>query len=195
MKGYYLFICVSRVIRSLKGLMEVIAGSAITGAAVHVLHLTSIGHRHAWGLLRTIREARINSKLDITTDLYPYERSMTSIHSVFFGEDMRQDSLKFQEMSFIHVETGEVINKDNFDEYRKRGGWVIFGNIPGSVIDKVLVDPLVMIAGDVILINGKGHPRNAGVVWEGITCVCSGAANDKFDRSDWEDVIITCSSS
>ena len=46
--------------------------------------------------------------------------------------------------------------------YRKQGGFVIqFGNTE-EMVRAAIAHPLVMIASDGIIENGKGHPRGAG---------------------------------
>ena len=65
---------------SVTALEEVIAASALTGAPVHVAHITSNGLRSTPRLLRMIAEARAR-QLDISTELYPYTAAMSAIES------------------------------------------------------------------------------------------------------------------
>jgi dihydroorotase len=58
--------------------------------------------------------------------------------------------------------TGERLTRESFDRYRKQGGFVIqFGNTD-EMVRAAVSHPLVMIASDGIVENGKGHPRGAG---------------------------------
>src|SRR5579862_5878316 len=52
-------------------LQEVIADAAITGASLHVVHITSMGLRETPLCLRMIRDAKSRG-LDVTTEMYPY---------------------------------------------------------------------------------------------------------------------------
>jgi len=58
--------------------------------------------------------------------------------------------------------TGERLTAETFARYRKVGGMVAVHSIPEDVVRLAVSDPMVMIASDGILENGKGHPRAAG---------------------------------
>jgi dihydroorotase len=58
--------------------------------------------------------------------------------------------------------TGERLNADTFVRYRKQGGMVMIHSIPEEIVRLAVANPLVMIASDGMLENGKGHPRGAG---------------------------------
>jgi dihydroorotase len=60
------------------------------------------------------------------------------------------------------VLTGERLTAQTFADYRRRGGMVILHNIPEDAVRQAIADPMVMIASDGHLENGKGHPRSAG---------------------------------
>ena len=148
--------------RSVEGLMEIIAGSAISGAQLHVNHITSTGGKFSSRLLQMMVDANAHG-LKISTELYPYTRGMTSINASFFKLENNKYLLQNIDFkNFIHVETGQKLNVNNFFETQKKGGWVIFGNMSKQIIDQAISHPLVMIASDTIIINGKGHPRNVG---------------------------------
>ena len=147
---------------SLRGLMEVIAYSSITRSPLHIHHITSTGGKYSLGLLKIIEEVNAKSQLNITTEVYPYTKGMTSIQANFFKQEHFLNKKIFKYKEFLYVRTGELLNETNFDKYQKQGGWVVFGNIPKQVVDKAILHPLVMIASDTILVNGKGHPRNVG---------------------------------
>src|SRR5947208_10297986 len=64
--------------------------------------------------------------------------------------------------SLLWPATGERLTRESFERYRKQGGFVIqFGNTD-EMVRAAVSHPLVMIASDGILENGKGHPRAAG---------------------------------
>src|SRR5207248_7906765 len=58
--------------------------------------------------------------------------------------------------------TGERLTAETFAKYRKQGGMVAVHAIPEQIVKLAMGDPMVMIASDGILENGKGHPRCAG---------------------------------
>ena len=60
------------------GLEEVIAGAAVTGAPLHVVHINSSGLAQTREMLQVISEAQSRG-LDVTTEAYPYSAGMTEI--------------------------------------------------------------------------------------------------------------------
>jgi N-acyl-D-aspartate/D-glutamate deacylase len=58
--------------------------------------------------------------------------------------------------------SGERLNDDSFERYRKTGGLVILFRTPQPAVDACMVSPLIAIATDGLLQNGKGHPRTSG---------------------------------
>src|SRR5262249_30526157 len=65
---------------ALAALEELIAASAITGAPLHVVHVTSVGLRQTPLLLASIEGARKRG-VDVTTECYPYDAGSTSLES------------------------------------------------------------------------------------------------------------------
>src|SRR6185436_18189668 len=63
-----------------RALEEVITATAITGAPLHVVHISSIGLRGTSLLLQMIAEAQSRG-LDVTTECYPYTATQTNIES------------------------------------------------------------------------------------------------------------------
>ena len=145
---------------SVAALEEVIAASALTGASVHVAHITSNGLGSTPRLLQMIAEARTR-KLDITTELYPYTAAMTAIESALFDPGW-QGVLGIGYHDLQWAETGERLTAESFARYRRGGGGVILHMIPSSALDAAIASPFVMIASDGGLRNGKGHPRSSG---------------------------------
>jgi len=145
---------------SIAALDEVIAASALTGAPVHVAHITSNGLGSTPRLLAMIGEARAR-KVDITTEMYPYTAAMTAIESSLFdaGWD-RELGIGYHDLQW--AATGERLTAESFAHYRRIGGGVIAHMIPPAVVDAAIRSPLVMIASDGGLRNGKGHPRTTG---------------------------------
>ena len=145
---------------SVAALEEVMAASAVTGAPVHVAHITSSGLRATPRLLQTIAEARAR-RLDITTELYPYTAAMTGIESALFDPGW-QSVLGIGYHDLQWAATGERLTAESFARYRRAGGGVILHMIPQAAVDAAIASPFAMIASDGGLRNGKGHPRSSG---------------------------------
>jgi N-acyl-D-aspartate/D-glutamate deacylase len=146
---------------ALDGVQEAIADAAATGAPLHVVHITSVGLRQTPTLLTMIRGARA-SGLDITTEAYPYTAGMTDLASAIFdgGWQEHQGGITYKDLQW--AATGERLTEETFAKYRKQGGMVAIHSIPEEIVRLAMADPMVMIASDSILENGKGHPRAAG---------------------------------
>jgi dihydroorotase len=145
---------------AMNALEEVIANAAVTGAPLHVVHITSSGLGQAPRLLQTISEARARG-MDITTECYPYNAAMTELQSAMFDPGW-QKVLGIDVDRVEWVATGERLTPQTFERYRRQQGMVIMHMIPDSVVDHAVAHPLAMIASDGVIANGKGHPRGAG---------------------------------
>jgi dihydroorotase len=142
-------------------LQETIADAAVTGASVHVVHITSMGLRETALCLEMIQGARARG-LDITTEAYPYTAGMTDLGSAIFSEgwEGRQGGIMFGDLQWAL--TGERLTAESFARYRKQGGFVAIHSIPEEIVRLALSNPLAMVASDGVLDEGKGHPRAAG---------------------------------
>jgi N-acyl-D-aspartate/D-glutamate deacylase len=142
-------------------LQEVMADAAATGASLHVVHITSMGLRETPLCLKMIRGARAHG-LDVTTEMYPYTAGMTDLSSAVFdaGWQVKQGGISFGDLQWAL--TGERLTAESFARYRKQGGMVAIHSIPEEIVRVAVADPMVMIASDGILDQGKGHPRAAG---------------------------------
>lgn len=141
-------------------LEEVISAAAITGASVHVVHITSTGLRATPELLRMIDEAESRG-LDVTTECYPYTATQTAIESAIYDEGWREQlGIDYKDLQW--VATGERLTAESFARYRKIGGMVIGHSIPEDIARTAVASKLTMIASDGMLQNGKGHPRGSG---------------------------------
>ncbi len=139
---------------------EVLADAAATGAPLHIVHITSTGLRDVPTLLQMIGGARARG-IDVTTEAYSYTAGMTRLDSAVFNEGW-QEAMGVSYDSIQWVLTGERLTKESFDRYRKQGGYVVIHSIPEEVVRYALASPLVMVASDSLLEEGKGHPRAAG---------------------------------
>jgi len=146
---------------AINALQEMLADAASTGAAVHIVHITSMGLRETPMLLGMIQGAQRRG-LDITTEAYPYTAAMTDLASAVFDTGWQQHLGGINYGDLQWVATGERLNADTFVQYRKLGGMVVIHSIPEETVRLAVANPLVMIASDGVLENGKGHPRGAG---------------------------------
>jgi len=141
-------------------LQEVIADAVVTGASVHVVHITSVGGKSTATCLLMIEGAKKHG-VDITTEMYPYTASATRIESALFDGDWeKRTGFKYSDLQW--VPTGERLTAETFAKYRKQGGAVISHTVPAEALRLGIVNPQVMIASDGRLAEGKGHPRSAG---------------------------------
>jgi len=145
---------------SIAALEEVIADAAMTGAPLHVVHISSMGLRDTSRLLQMITEARSRG-IDVTTECYPYTAAMTSLGSALFDEGW-QEKLGIGYHDLQWVATGERLTADTFARYRRTAGSVILHLIPEDVVKVAVSSSLTMIASDGVLSGGKGHPRSSG---------------------------------
>jgi len=147
---------------AIEAVSEVIAASAITGAPVHIVHVNSTCRADAMECLRMIEGAR-GRGLDVTTEAYPYGFGMTAINSAIFNEGWRE-KMGIDYDGLREVDTGKPLTAERFKELRaspEQKMVLVYGN-PDEMVDAIMVHPLVMIASDGLMENGKGHPRAAG---------------------------------
>jgi N-acyl-D-aspartate/D-glutamate deacylase len=143
---------------SVESISEVIGAAAITGTALHIVHINSSCLRDSMECLSMVEGARARG-LDVTTEAYPYIAGMTSINSALFNPGWRE-KLGISYGDLVLPDTGEHLTEERFDELHNSSttyGVLIFSNTQ-EVVDKVIPHPLVMIASD----GAEGHPRNAG---------------------------------
>ncbi len=145
---------------SVEATEEVIAAAALTGAPLHIVHVSSMGLANTGRLLEMIAAARARG-LDVTTECYPYTAGATRIESAMFDAGW-QERMGADYSDLQWTATGERLTAESFARYRKTGGSVIGHMIPESAVNQALRSPLTMIASDGRLRQGKGHPRGAG---------------------------------
>lgn len=147
---------------SIESVGEVIAAAAVTGAALHIVHINSSCLADVPECLRMIAGARARG-LDVTVEGYPYGAGMTDLKSAVFNPGWQQ-KLGITERDLSIPETGEQLTAASFAAYRARPEprLVLIQSNPDAIVDAVITDPLTMIASDAVMQNGKGHPRAAG---------------------------------
>ena len=141
-------------------LEEVIADTAVSGAALHVAHLGGMGLGGVPKLLGIIADAQKHG-IDITSECTVYGAGMGGIGSGLFDPGW-QEKLGISYGDLMWVATGERLTEESFNRYRKIGGFVIAFVVPQAAVDACVVSPLTAIATDGLLENGKGHPRTSG---------------------------------
>lgn len=144
----------------IEALQEVIADVAVTGASLHVVHITSMALGQTSLALHMIDGAHGHG-LDITTEAYPYTAGQTLLESAVFDPGW-QERLGIGYHDLQWVATGERLTAETFARYRKQGGSVILHAIPEEAVREAIAHPGVIIASDGLFHNGAGHPRAAG---------------------------------
>ena len=141
-------------------LQEMIADAAITGASVHIVHINSMANKLTPLALEMIHGARTHG-VDVTTEAYPYTAGATDISSNVFSPGWQQQlDISYKDLQW--VATGERLTEESFNRYRKQGGSVILFTNTEEMVRMAMADPMVMIASDGLITEGKGHPRSAG---------------------------------
>jgi hypothetical protein len=147
---------------SIESVGEVIAAAAVTGAALHIVHINSSCLADVPECLRMIAGARARG-LDVTVEGYPYGAGMTDLKSSVFNPGWQQ-RLAITERELSIPESGEQLTPESFAKYRAADAprLVLIQSNPDTIVDAVIEDPLTMIASDSIMQGGRGHPRAAG---------------------------------
>jgi dihydroorotase len=145
----------------LVGIEEVIAAAAVTGAPLHVVHITSMGLKNTPQLIAMVRGAQ-KQGLDVTTECYPYTAGSTSLESAIFDPGWQErQGITYKDLQWSA--TGERLTAETFGKYRKQGGNVVIFSIPEAAVRTAIADPIVMIASDGIpSVGPKVHPRGQG---------------------------------
>lgn len=146
---------------SINALKEVIDATEITGAPLHVCHISSMGLKDTPKLLKMISEAQSRG-LNVTTECYPYTAAATGIQSALFDNGWQQMiGIEYKDLEW--AATGKRLTQKTFKQYRKNGGLVIAHVMTEEIVDTAVMHPLTIIASDSVLFpNKKGHPRSSG---------------------------------
>jgi N-acyl-D-aspartate/D-glutamate deacylase len=143
-----------------ESLQEVIANAAVSGASLHIVHINSMAQKKTPEALRVIEGARARG-MDITTEAYPYIAASSLLESALFDPGWEQ-KLGASYSDLMWVKTGERLTRESFERYRKQSGLVVIFHNTEEMVRAAIAHPLVMIASDGLIENGKGHPRGAG---------------------------------
>ncbi len=143
-----------------EGVQEVIAAAAVTGAPLHVCHISSVGLSATPRLLEMVAGAAERG-LDVTAECYPYSAGMTQIDSAVFEPGwQRLTGTDYGDL--LWPATGEALTETLFNRYREQGGMVVIHFIPERSVEEAVASPLTAIASDGWVGDGAGHPRTAG---------------------------------
>ncbi len=143
----------------LEGLHETIAAARTAGAPLHVVHVNSVARDGIDEFLGAIQAAR-DAGQDVTTEAYPYSAGMTEIQSALFDDWESWPDDRFGQHQL--VSSGERLTRATFAAARRTGGTIIIHNRSDEQTRKAIVSPLVMIASDGYIEDGRGHPRTSG---------------------------------
>jgi len=143
---------------AIESVEEVIGAAAISGAALHIVHINSTCLADTLVCLSMVQGAR-DRGLDVTTEAYPYIAGMTAVNSALFNPGWRE-RLGIEYSNLVIPDTGEHLTKERFDELHNssKQQWVLVFANTQEMVDKTIPNPLIMIASD----GAEGHPRNAG---------------------------------
>jgi|TARA_B100001079_G_scaffold258501_1_gene256794 N-acyl-D-aspartate/D-glutamate deacylase len=147
---------------SIAAIEEVIAGAAVTGASVQVVHIGSMAGRSMTSVLWMIDGARERG-IDIMADIYPYTAGSTRLQSTVFdpGWQERMGGISYGDIELVM--TGERLDEESFNLFRQaEKTQIIVHFIPEESVQLALAHPFVMVASDGVISDGRGHPRGAG---------------------------------
>jgi N-acyl-D-aspartate/D-glutamate deacylase len=137
---------------------EVIGAAAISGVALHIVHLNSTCMSDSPLCLSMIDGARERG-LDVTTEAYPYTAGMTLINSALFNPGWRERrGLDYSDLEL--PESGERLTRERFEALHAapEPRLILIHTNPDEVVDAVIAAPLVAIASDGVM----SHPRGVG---------------------------------
>ena len=139
---------------------QAISDAATNGTSLHIVHINSVSQDEIGLTVRMVASAQ-QQGLDITTELYPYIASSTSLESALFDEGWQQRrGVTYGDL--LWVETGERLTEATFNEYRKKGGVVVIFGMKPEWIETGIKSPVTMIGSDGMPYSKFAHPRSAG---------------------------------
>lgn len=144
----------------LAGIQELLALALVTGARLHVEHITSNTGPLVRDALEMLRAARARG-IEVTTDTHPYTAAMTGIESAVFDAGW-QERFQIGYGDLQWAATGERLTAESFARYRAQGGAVVIHMMRPEDVAAAVGHPLTAIISDGELTGGRGHPRSAG---------------------------------
>ncbi len=137
---------------------EPIAGALLSGAPIHISHLNSSAADYVERNLDQLDIAQ-QAGVAVTTECYPYTAGMNDIRAEMWADWREWPEERFH--NYQWAETGERLTKDNFAEYREKGGLIIIHWMKEEWIDACIAHPETQIASDGGWDPNGGHPRDA----------------------------------
>jgi N-acyl-D-aspartate/D-glutamate deacylase len=149
----------------IKGIQEVIANAAATGASAQIVHLPAMaGHslRSMELALKLIEGAQRNG-VDVWADAYPWDAGSTSLESAVFDPGW-EERMRISYGDLELVSNGERLTRETFEAYRADGRPtpVIIYHVREEGTRLAYASPFVMVGSDGGINRGRGHPRGAG---------------------------------
>jgi N-acyl-D-aspartate/D-glutamate deacylase len=153
--------------KELDGMEEAIRLARVSGARLHIDHLNSTGGAYQMAeALRRIKEA-IRSGLEITTCVYPFSYWATYLDSERFSPGW-QDNFNLTYSDLEVVGTGERLNEESFERYRRQKG-ILAAVPPGTIplettVNLALQEDFCLVASDGGIESeprANNHPRGA----------------------------------
>lgn len=147
---------------SLAAVEEVIAAAAVTGASAQIVHIGSVAGPSMATALWMLDGAHARG-IDVMADVYPYTAGSTGLSSAVFDEGWqeRMGGIGYGDIELTR--NGERLTAETFAAYRAQDTVsVIVHFIPEDAVRLALRHPLVMVASDGVIRQGRGHPRGAG---------------------------------
>ena len=147
------------------GFEELVALVRKTGAALHMVHLTSTGLERVPRYIEMMEQARADG-FDITTEVYPYTANATGINAqILDGDWETRWGISYQDVEW--PPTGErFTGKPMWDKYRKKypDGGVIMHSMKEQGVEMAIRHPGIMIISDggIQHMDQRVHPRVAG---------------------------------
>jgi hypothetical protein len=141
-------------------IQQVISDAVLTGAPLHIVHINSMALGEIELAIEMVHIAQ-KKGFDITTELYPYTAGSTGIQSAIFDEGW-QDRMGITYQDIQWVATGERLNNQTFESYRKTGGVVIIHMMKPAWIQAGIASRGTIIASDGMPYARLAHPRTAG---------------------------------
>lgn len=150
---------------NLGGLAELLTFVRHTGAALHMVHVTSTGLQRLPRYLEMMEQVR-DEGFDVTTEVYPYTANATGINAqILDGNWQTRWGISYQDVEW--PVTGErFTGKAMWDRYREQfpDGTVIMHSMQEAWVEMAIRHPGVMIISDGYIqsMNQRVHPRVAG---------------------------------
>jgi len=152
-----------RVIGNLKELIEV---SAKTGARLHISHIGSVASYGRMEDFLKIFDQAWQDGIRIRGDCYPYSAFSTFIGSAVFDEGfIERLDCAYSDLEILQGEyKGQLATEDIFQKLRKTDPETLVAAhvMNRSEILKAIRNDRVMVASDITMNQGEGHPRGAG---------------------------------